>query len=51
LPYVLPPRTLAAARELEHIRIEPLLAGPAGPSGLAARPTAAGLYLGYAAAF
>jgi hypothetical protein len=42
LPYVLPPRTLSAARELEHIRIEPLVTG--------ATP-AAGLYLGYAAAF
>lgn len=57
LPYVLPPRTLSAARELEHIRIEPLLTG-----ALAAAPTsvvpvsgvpraAPGLYLGYAAAF
>jgi hypothetical protein len=46
LPYVLPPRTLSAARELEHIRIEPLLTSASGPAG-----PGAGLYLGYASSF
>ena len=47
LPYVLPPRTLSAARELERIRLEPLLTGAAygGPRA------APGLYLGYVAPF
>jgi hypothetical protein len=48
LPYVLPPRTLSAARELEHIRLEPLLTGALGSGVPRAAP---GLYLGYAAAF
>jgi hypothetical protein len=62
LPYVLPPRTLAAARELEHIRIEPLLTGAFLPHAAGAPPgagafavpgtrAATGLYLGYAASF
>jgi hypothetical protein len=63
LPYVLPPRTLSAARELEHIRIEPLLTGAFGSSSgcgcgfptavpVSGVPRAApGVYLGYTAAF
>jgi hypothetical protein len=55
LPYVLPPRTVAAARELERIRVAPLgrFAGPGlsdsrGPAG--ACPGYGG-YLGYVLPF
>jgi hypothetical protein len=62
LPYVLPPRTLSAARELERIRIEPLLAGALAPATLrsggagsgvpgAGPGVIEGMYVSYAAAF
>jgi hypothetical protein len=60
LPYVLPPRTVAAARELERIRVAPLLGdgqgqGTVGP-GLAAgngggRGGRGGAYIGYSLPF
>jgi hypothetical protein len=55
VPYVLPPRTLSAARELEHIRIEPLLTGTLAPGAVAPASglprAASGLYLGYVGSF
>jgi hypothetical protein len=51
LPYLVPPRTVVAARELERLRLAPL-GGLAGP-GLAvpAGGTPAGAYVGYAVPF